>query len=299
MFALGETTVNCSASDLAEPANTSNGSFTVTVEDTTGPEITVPGDDVEVVSEDGEGVLVEYSVSATDLVDGEEVSLECTPASGSTFSVGTTEVVCTSTDQTGNSSEASFNVTVFDGNIPPDTTAPVITLNGSAVVEIDLGDEYNEQGATATDNVDTNVFVVITGDEAVDTETEGTYLVLYNATDSSENVAVEVVRTVIVSGSGNTSGSVPRGQVLGASTGNTGQVLGETKFNFTLPQKLGSRGNEVMELQKFLNNSGFGILVVDGKFGQKTKAALIKFQLANGLAGDGVVGPRTRAVLNK
>lgn len=108
------------------------------------------------------------------------------------------------------------------------------------------------------------------------------------------------------------SGSVSGGRVLGAfndNSGNTGstegQVLGETKFIFTLDMKPGrpynvaKYGDEVMELQKFLNNAGFGPLVVDGKFGAKTKAALIKFQLANGLVGDGIVGPLTRAVLNK
>jgi len=78
-----------------------------------------------------------------------------------------------------------------------------------------------------------------------------------------------------------------------------GQVLGAEKFIFTLFLKQGSFGNEVMELQKFLNASGYGTLVLDGKFGPKTNAAVIKFQIANGLVGDGLVGPKTRAVLNK
>lgn len=78
-----------------------------------------------------------------------------------------------------------------------------------------------------------------------------------------------------------------------------GRVLGTEKFIFTLLLRMGSKGNEVTELQKFLNNAGDGPLVVDGKFGKKTKATVIKFQLANGLKGDGIVGPLTRAVLNK
>lgn len=79
-----------------------------------------------------------------------------------------------------------------------------------------------------------------------------------------------------------------------------GQNTNAPKFQFTLLLKLGSSGNEVMELQKLLNGAPYNSgLVVDGKFGPKTKAALIKFQLANGLVGDGIVGPMTRAVLNK
>lgn len=78
-----------------------------------------------------------------------------------------------------------------------------------------------------------------------------------------------------------------------------GQVLGAEAFNFTLRLAIGSKGNEVMELQKFLNAANFGPLVVDGKFGPLTKAAVIKFQVSKELKGDGIVGPLTRAVLNK
>jgi hypothetical protein len=103
-----------------------------------------------------------------------------------------------------------------------------------------------------------------------------------------------------IDGCGNrtTGFSITTGQSCVGNTGN-GQVLGAEKFIFTLFLKMGSHGNEVMELQKFLNNAGYGILVVDGRFGARTKAALIKFQIANGLRGDGVVGAKTREILNK
>ena len=86
-----------------------------------------------------------------------------------------------------------------------------------------------------------------------------------------------------------------------------GEVLGVESFNFTLPIKLGSKGNEIMELQKFLNGHNFIIALTGpgskGKetttFGPMTKKALAKFQVANKLKGDGVVGPTTRAFLNK
>lgn len=92
--------------------------------------------------------------------------------------------------------------------------------------------------------------------------------------------------------------AVPAGQVLGAST-QDGKVLGAEKFNFTIFVKNGSKGNEIIELQKLLTSLGYDLGIADGKFGPKTKGAVIKFQIANKLVGDGVVGAKTRALLNK
>jgi hypothetical protein len=79
----------------------------------------------------------------------------------------------------------------------------------------------------------------------------------------------------------------------------TGEVLGTEKFVFTKLMKKGSRGNEVKELQNFLIAAGYNPGIADGIFGNKSKAALIKFQLASKLRGDGIVGPKVRALLNK
>ncbi|MFC1637055.1 immunoglobulin-like domain-containing protein, partial [Planctomycetota bacterium] len=79
-----------------------------------------------------------------------------------------------------------------------DTTPPVITLNGPAMITLECGiDEYEEYGATAWDTYDPAVSVEIGGD-IVDTSTCGTYVVTYNATDASGIPAVQVERTVIV-----------------------------------------------------------------------------------------------------
>lgn len=94
-----------------------------------------------------------------------------------------------------------------------------------------------------------------------------------------------------------TSGGGARPVVTTAAE-NAGEVLGETSYTFTTFMKVGSRGAEVSELQKFLNTKGAN-LVVDGVFGPLTKAAVVKFQADNALTADGIVGPLTRAVLNK
>lgn len=65
-------------------------------------------------------------------------------------------------------------------------------------------------------------------------------------------------------------------------------------YIFTTTMRYGSRGNEVKELQKRLLCSPY-----DGIFGLKTKTAVIKYQLIHGLVADGIVGAKTRAILNK
>lgn len=54
--------------------------------------------------------------------------------------------------------------------------------------------------------------------------------------------------------------------------------------------RLGSTGPSVQLLQLGLNRAGFGPLDMDGLFGLETKYALIRFQTAQGLQADGIVG---------
>lgn len=78
-------------------------------------------------------------------------------------------------------------------------------------------------------------------------------------------------------------------------------TLEPPQFLFTITMRLGNSGNEVRELQKRMNYEKVSItpLVLDGKFGKKTKDAVINYQIAKQLAPDGVVGKNTRAELNK
>lgn len=107
-FPLGATSVTCSATDGA--GNAGNKSFTVTVVDTTAPQLTLPSN-MTVSATSAAGAVVTFTASANDLVDG-SVAVTCTPSSGSTFAPGTTTVNCTATDAAGNSASGSFTVTV-------------------------------------------------------------------------------------------------------------------------------------------------------------------------------------------
>ena len=81
----------------------------------------------------------------------------------------------------------------------PDTTPPVITLNGASTVNVTQGGTYTELGATATDNVDGDISAnIVIGGDAVNTSSLGTYVVTYNVSDAAGNNAAEVIRTVTV-----------------------------------------------------------------------------------------------------
>ena len=60
----------------------------------------------------------------------------------------------------------------------------------------------------------------------------------------------------------------------------------------------GDSGDSVRELQERLNTLGYDCGSADGKFGTKTRDAVIRFQKANGLEADGVVGRKTWAALD-
>jgi L,D-peptidoglycan transpeptidase YkuD (ErfK/YbiS/YcfS/YnhG family) len=61
--------------------------------------------------------------------------------------------------------------------------------------------------------------------------------------------------------------------------------------------RVGSSGPAVACLQMRLNRLGFGAGPVDGEFGPMTRGAVVRFQRAEGLVADGVVGRRTARAL--
>jgi hypothetical protein len=116
-FPLGENAIACSATDVA--GNTANGSFKITVADTTPPTLTLPADQ-ELEATGPDGAAASFSASATDLVDG-SLPVACSASSGVTFPLGTTTVACSVKDSAGNEASGSFVIIVKD------TTAPIIS----------------------------------------------------------------------------------------------------------------------------------------------------------------------------
>lgn len=81
--------------------------------------------------------------------------------------------------------------------VQADTQAPVITVNGDLAIELPFGALYDDDGASALDNVDGDVDVAKEGE--VDTFTAGVYDINYTATDVAGNQS-QAVRQVTVLG---------------------------------------------------------------------------------------------------
>jgi len=179
LFPNGQTTVQCTATDLS--GNVASGSFIVTVGDTEPPVITVPAP-ITAEATGPSGAVVVYTAFAIDNFDG-PVPVVCTPASGSTFPLGTTLVSCTAHDAAGNIGTNAFTVTVRD------TTPPTLHLPGPITVSADANcTAVVTYTATATDLVDVTDAVVCTPASG-STFVLGTTTVNCSSTDAHGNTA--------------------------------------------------------------------------------------------------------------
>ncbi|MBP7263831.1 MAG: peptidoglycan-binding protein [Spirochaetia bacterium] len=89
--------------------------------------------------------------------------------------------------------------------------------------------------------------------------------------------------------------------ILDGSLADEGTAEGRYAWPRTLRE--GMSGADVKELQIRVagwaaDGSSKTYVALDGQFGPGTKAAVIRFQRANGLVADGIVGPATQAKLN-
>jgi hypothetical protein len=191
-FPVGTTTVTCTATD--SHGNTGSASFSVTVSvvDTTPPVLTLPSD-ITVTTDSPSGKVVTYSATANDNFDG-AITPSCSPASGSTFPVGTTTVSCTATDSHGNSSSGSFHVEVD----LVDTTPPVLTVPADFTVTTgSAGGATVTYSASATDNVD-GAITPSCSPASGSTFPVGATTVTCTATDAHSNTAQKTFTVTVV-----------------------------------------------------------------------------------------------------
>ena len=153
--------------------------------DTTPPTITMVG--AEAINHEQGTTYDDQGASATDSVDG-AVSVSSSGEVGNT--AGVYAITYSASDAAGNPATAVRTITVAD------TQPPVISLVGDSEVSHEQGSNYIDAGASASDLVDGDVEVLISGD--VDDEV-GEYTVTFTATDAADNSATQTRLVTVVS----------------------------------------------------------------------------------------------------
>ncbi|HEY3138588.1 MAG TPA: HYR domain-containing protein [Blastocatellia bacterium] len=182
-FPKGATTVTCT---------TTNGpscSFTVTVQDTQPPTITCPAN-VGVPSNCGPITVNYANPTVSDNCSGVGAPT-CTPASGSTFPVGTTTVNCSVKDSSNNSATCNFTVTVTGGDTQPPTFSnlcrPAVNVSAAFLCPYATSAQVSYTNPAASDNCPG--VTVACNPPSGSTFPLGTSTVTCTATDASNNTA--------------------------------------------------------------------------------------------------------------
>lgn len=143
-------TLTCTATNNLSLSNSS--SVTIKI-DKTAPVLSLPSDISTTAAGPG-GAVVSYSASAADNLDP-SVSPICTPASGSTFGLGTTTINCSATDEAGNTDSGTFLVAVTASaatatNTPTTTATATPTLPTATQAPIDTTDSLTSESSSST-----------------------------------------------------------------------------------------------------------------------------------------------------
>ncbi len=76
-----------------------------------------------------------------------------------------------------------------------------------------------------------------------------------------------------------------------------GAYYAQSRQTAEVLSKMGSRGEEVRQIQRKLTSLGYFSSAIDGIYGTRTQTAVRNFQRDRGLAVDGIAGPKTLSAL--
>jgi len=128
-FPLGTTPILCSSDST--PATCG---FDVTVVDAEAPALTCPADFAVAAPPGAQSTPVDFVVpTATDNCSPAGPAT-CVPDSGDVFAVGTTPVVCSASDDSGNDASCGFDVTVGNQTVQEIPTLSALGLGGLALL---------------------------------------------------------------------------------------------------------------------------------------------------------------------
>jgi len=163
-------------------SNSAACSQTVTILDTTPPQITCPSN-ILVECDGPPGKQVFFSPVASDGCDT-NVAVVCVPPSSSSFALGTNLVTCTATDDSGNTNQCTFEVVVVD-TTPPQITCPANIIASEAPRDSG-GAAVSFPAPLATDICD-NAVQLVSSAPSPSVFPLGTNTVTWTAIDASGN----------------------------------------------------------------------------------------------------------------
>ena len=227
-FEIGTTTVTFTATD--ESGNTSECSFTVTVEDNEDPNIECPSDYNAGVDAGVCGAAVEFDAPiATD--NSGEVTITQTggAASGEQFPVGTTTVEFTATDATGNSATCSFTVTITDDEGPQIDAMDDITVNTDAGI---CGAVVSFETPAATDNCGIESVIMTEGLTSGSEFPVGKTTITFTATDTAGLTATTSFTVTVIDNEAPTI-ECPEDITVNVAFGTTSSIVEYETVNVT------------------------------------------------------------------
>lgn len=201
------------------------------------------------------------------------------------LATGTTSFsVCASTGSCG-----TVNATVYTGS------------SGNIAISQNTASLNPGQNLSITVSGGTPPYSTTGGTAAVAQQTvSGNTLTIYGIAGGTSSVQVCSAgggcTSLIITVSGSPAATTPVVTPVTTPVTTTPAVTAPTVI--TAYMELGSESAQVLALQKMLVSLGYLTATPTGYYGAATKAAVIKFQKAKGLAQLGVVGPTTRAALN-
>jgi len=136
----------------------------------------------------------EPGYSATDPLYGNITASTTVTGSVNTSTAGTYQLTYNVTNVAGVPAAGIMRTVV----VHKVNTNPTVTLTGSNLINLDLGESFTEPGYSATDTEDGNITSSVTITGIASTFKAGTYHLIYNVLDSDGAPAAGIVRTIVV-----------------------------------------------------------------------------------------------------
>lgn len=182
---MGSSTVSFTLTDAA--GNSSQCSVNVSIQDNTPPTLNCPASVAVGTSMGSCDGVATFAPTATDNCDNNVTIMQTGgPVSGSVFSLGSTAISFSATDDAGNVSNCSFNVVVSDDDAPTITTCPPdISVSTDNNCEAITGNYIGL--VVANDNCSPSV--TVTQNPAPGTISGGFLTIVMTATDAAGNAS--------------------------------------------------------------------------------------------------------------